>query len=58
MYSIENKIVEIEFIAQKVSSDRGLLLIKEIEERIGFVKTISNRMVDDRRQSYVRSTQK
>jgi hypothetical protein len=35
---IENKRVEIGFIAQDVSSDGGLLLIKEIEERMGIVK--------------------
>ena len=54
LHSIENKIVEIGFTAQEVSSDGGLLLIKDIENRIGIVKAISNCMVDDRHQSYVR----
>ena len=53
LQSIENKRVEIGFTAQEVSSDRGLLLIKDIEDRIGIVKAISNCMVDDRHQSYV-----
>lgn len=54
LHSIENKRVEIGFTAQDVSSDGGLLLIKDIEDRIGIVKAISSCMIDDRHQSYVR----
>jgi hypothetical protein len=54
LQSIVNKRVEIGFTAQDVSSDGGLLLIKDIEDSIGIVKAITSCMVDNRHQSYVR----
>src|SRR5450759_2001335 len=51
--SIDNKRVELSFTGQDISSDGGLLLVKEVERQIGIIKAITSCMVDDRHQGYV-----
>jgi len=51
--SIDNKRVEISFTGQDISSDGGLLLVKEVERQTGIIKAITSCMVDDRHQGYV-----
>jgi hypothetical protein len=50
---IDNKRVEVGFTAQEISSDGGLLLIKDVEQRIGIIKAITACMDDTRHQSYI-----
>jgi hypothetical protein len=37
---IDNKRVEVSFTATHISSDGGLLLVKEIERQIGIIKAV------------------
>jgi hypothetical protein len=53
LQSIDNKRIEVGFTAQEVSSDGGLLLIRDIEQRIGIVKAIASCLTDTRHQSYI-----
>ena len=47
------KAIEVSFTAEKASSDGGLLLLKEIENNIGIINTISSCIKDNRHQSYI-----
>lgn len=51
--SIDNKRVEISFTGHDISSDGGLLLMKEVERKSGIIKSIVSCMVDDRHQGYI-----
>jgi hypothetical protein len=51
--AIDNKRVEIGFTGHDISSDGGLLLVKEVERKIGIIQAITACMVDDRHQGYV-----
>ena len=50
---IENKRVEVSFTASDISSDGGLLLIKNIESKTGIIKALAKCIEDTRHQSYV-----
>jgi len=50
---IDNKRIEISFTGTDISSEGGLLLVKETERQIGLIKAITNCMEDDRHQGYV-----
>jgi len=50
---IDNKRVEISFTGTDISSDGGLLFVKEVERQTGLIKTITSCMEDDRHQGYV-----
>jgi len=50
---IDNKRVEISFSGQEISSDGGLLLVKEVEKQIGIIETITSCLEDNRHQGYV-----
>lgn len=51
--SIDNKRIEISFSGQDISSDGGLLLVKEVERQTGIIKAITSCMEDGRHQGYV-----
>lgn len=51
--SVIKKPVEIRFTGEKISSDGGLLLLKEVEQQIGIIKKLSSCIQDNRHQSYV-----
>lgn len=53
LQAIENKRVEVSFTASEISSDGGLLLVKDIEGRIGIIKSLVSCIEDTRHQSYV-----
>jgi len=53
LLSIDNKRVEVGFTGQDISSDGGLLLVKEVERQIGIIKAITSCLADDRHQGYV-----
>lgn len=48
------KPIEISFTAEKISSDGGLLLLREIEERNGLFQSITNCNREDRHTGYVK----
>ena len=50
---IDNKRVELSFTASEISSDGGLLMVKDIEGRIGIIKSLVSCIQDTRHQSYV-----
>jgi len=50
---INKKPVEISFTAEKISSDGGLLLLREVENQIGIIKAITNCIEDDRHPGYI-----
>ena len=50
---IDNKRVELSFTASEISSDGGLLMVKDIEVRIGIIKSLVSCIQDTRHQSYV-----
>jgi hypothetical protein len=51
---ISGKKVEIDFDGGDVSSDAGVLFLRETESEIGILNKIANVMVDNRHQSYVK----
>jgi hypothetical protein len=48
------KPIEIGFSAEKISSDGGLLLLREIESRSGILQSITNCIAEDRQAGYVK----
>jgi hypothetical protein len=50
---IGNKRVEVSFTASEISSDGGLLLVKETEEQVGIIKALVSCIEDTRHQGYV-----
>src|SRR6266508_3836942 len=50
------KPLEISFSAEKVSTDGGLMLLKEVDNAIGIVDALASCIQDDRHQSYVNHT--
>ena len=53
---IENKRIEVSFTASEISSDGGLLLVKNIEHQTGIIKSLVSCIEDTRHQSYVDHT--
>lgn len=54
--SINGKRVTVDFSAEEVSSDGGLLLLREVEEQTGIIKRLAACIEDTRHQSYVKHT--
>jgi hypothetical protein len=52
--SVCKKPIEMSFSAEKISSDGGLLLLREIEARNGILQSISNCIQEDRHSGYVK----
>ena len=50
---IESKRIEVSFSASDISSDGGLLLVKDIEKQTGIIKALAKCIGDTRDQSYV-----
>ena len=55
---IKNKKVCIDFCEDKLSTDTGLLLLKEIEQQIGIIDGLDSVITDNRNQSYIDHTHK
>ncbi len=53
LFPISGKKVEISFTGEKISSNGGALLLKEIEEEIGIIKAMTLSINDPRDQRYV-----
>jgi len=48
-----NKKVEVQFTAEQISTDGGLLFLKEVDKNIGLIDRIADCLEDHRHQSYV-----
>jgi hypothetical protein len=53
---VQEKIIEISFTGADISSDGGLLLLKECEKQVGIIKSITSCLRDERNSSYVEHT--
>lgn len=53
LFPVENKKVELTFTGDRISSDGGLLLLREVDKQLGLVESISNCITDNRDQRYI-----
>ena len=51
--SIQNKSLELSYTGKDISSDGGLLLLKEVETQTGIISGLSKCINDDRDQRYI-----
>lgn len=51
-----NKHVEVSFTHDKISSDGGILLLKEVENKIGIIDVFCKSIKDERHPSYIQHT--
>lgn len=58
LFPISNKKVELSYSGEKISSDGGLLLLREVEGQIGLLDEISSCMTDTRDPRYIDHTLK
>lgn len=58
LFPVENKQVELTFTGDEISSDGGLLLLREVENRLGLIDRMSACITDDRDQRYIDHTLK
>lgn len=56
LFPVEDKKVEVSYSGDRISSDGGLLLLREVENQIGIIDSISNCITDNRDQRYVTHT--
>jgi len=50
---VGSKHLEVSFSHDKISSDGGILLLKEVENQIGIIQTITQSIKDERHPSYI-----
>ena len=53
LFQLQNKPIELNYTGEKISSDGGLLMLKELENEIGIIKNFSSCIDDNRDQRYV-----
>jgi len=53
---VEKKPISIRFTGEKMSSDGGLLLLREVENQIGIIKSMANCIEEDRHPGYIKHT--
>ena len=58
LFSVKQKPIELSYTGEKISSDGGLLLLKELENQKGIIKMLSDCITDHRDQRYIEHTQK
>ena len=56
--AIQNKNIELSYTGKDISSDGGLLLLKELENQIGIISDIANCLSDNRDQRYTQHSLK
>ena len=52
LFPVSGKPVELSFTGDRISSDGGLLLLREVENQLGLIDRISNCITDNRDQRY------
>lgn len=55
---VSKKPVELSFTGEKISTEGGLLMLREIENQIGLIDAISDCIADNRHQGYVKHSVK
>lgn len=58
LFPVADKKIELSYSGEQISSDGGLLLLREVENQIGIIDKISNCIFDNRDQRYITHTQK
>ena len=58
LFQVAGKQVELSFTGDQVSSDGGLLLLRELENQLGLIDRISDCIIDSRDQRYIDHTLK
>ena len=58
LYPVSGKPVELSFTGDKISSDGGLLLLREVESQSGLIDRISDCNTDNRDARYIDHTVK
>ncbi len=53
LFPIQSKQIELQYSGSKMSTDGGLLLLKEVENELGIVQSLSSCITDERDQRYV-----
>lgn len=53
---LDKKPIELSFVSEKVSSDGGLLLLREVENQIGIISALTDCIDDTRHQGYIQHT--
>jgi hypothetical protein len=56
LFPVSNKKIELSFSGDQISSDGGLLLLREVENQLKLIDNISNCILDDRDQRYIDHT--
>jgi hypothetical protein len=56
LFPVSGKQVELSFTGDQISSDGGLLLLRELENQLGLIDRISNCITDNRDQRYIDHT--
>lgn len=56
LFPVSGKQVELSFTGEQISSDGGLLLLREVENQLGLIDRISNCITDNRDQRYIDHT--
>jgi hypothetical protein len=56
LFSVQEKPIELSYSGEKISSDGGLLLLKEVENQVNIIKSFSSCITDGRDQRYVEHT--
>jgi len=58
LFPVAGKNVELSFSGDQISSDGGLLLLREVENQLGIIDRISSCITDDRDHRYTEHTVK
>jgi hypothetical protein len=58
LFPISNKKVELSFSGERISSDGGLLLLREVENQLGLLRRISYCITNTRDSRYIDHTLK
>jgi hypothetical protein len=53
LFPVEHKSIELRFTGERISSDGGLLLLREVNRQIGLIERISSCIADHRDQRYI-----
>ena len=53
---LDKKPIELSFVSEKVSSDGGLLLLREVENQIGIISALTDCIDDTRHPGYIQHT--
>ena len=53
-FSSFNRSLKVDFQGSRVTSDGGLLLVRELDERLGLSALIADNIMDDRRDSMIK----